>query len=136
MTKWSLLNYDVKANSNTNSITYLNTNQNNDPITKWYYSWNTHSNTNLNTNSTTNSNTNSNNYSNTNSNTYSNTDSNTNIVFASCPTEFGRGVIPSMVWSQLTQLTGNSDIHHHVVPYNYISCWKEDDICRNIVGHF
>ena len=90
------------------------------PIIFWYS--NTNSNTNSNTISNIYSNTNSNNYSNTNSNTYSNTDSNTNILLASCPTEFGRGVILSMVWSQLTPLTGNSDIHHHVVPYNYISC--------------
>ena len=72
--------------------------------------WNTISTTNLNTNPTTNSTTNSNTnskansntisntYSNTNSNTYSNTNSNTNILLVSCPTEFGRGVIPFMVW--------------------------------------
>ena len=51
----------------------------------------------------------------------------------SCPTEFRRGVTPSTVWSQLTLITGNSVIHHHVVPYNSVSCWKEDDICKNIL---
>ena len=41
-----------------------------------------------------------------------------------CSTEFVRGVTPSTVWSQLTPITGNSVIHHHVVPYNSVSCLK------------
>ena len=49
----------------------------------------------------------------------------------SCPTEFVRGIIPSKVGIQLTQLTGNCVLHQHVVHYNYISCQKEDKICWN-----
>ena len=43
----------------------------------------------------------------------------------SCPTELGRGVIPSMVGLQLTQLSGNCSIHQHVVNHNSISCQKK-----------
>ena len=49
----------------------------------------------------------------------------------SCPNEFGKGVLLSKIWSQLRKLTGNSDVHQHVVPYNSISFLKEDDIYRN-----
>ena len=43
----------------------------------------------------------------------------------SCPTELGRGVIPSMVGLQLTQLSGNCAVHQHVVHNNSISCQKK-----------
>ena len=44
---------------------------------------------------------------------------------------FERVVTSSMVWSQLTQISGSSLIHQHMVHYNYVSYKKEDDICRN-----
>ena len=43
----------------------------------------------------------------------------------SCPTEFGRGVIPYKVGIQLTQLSRNCALHQHVVHHNYISCQKK-----------
>ena len=42
-----------------------------------------------------------------------------------CPTELGRGVIPSMVGLQLTKLSGNCSLHQHVVHHNSISCQKK-----------
>ena len=44
-----------------------------------------------------------------------------NILLVSCPTQFGGGLTPFMVWAQLTLIAGNSVIHHHVVKYNSIS---------------
>ena len=42
-------------------------------------------------------------------------------LLVSCPTEFGRGVTPSKIWIQLTQLSGNCVLHQHVVHYNSVS---------------
>ena len=45
-------------------------------------------------------------------------------VLVSCTSEFEIDVIPSKVWSQLTEISGNSVIHPHVVHYNYVSFSK------------
>ena len=46
--------------------------------------------------------------------------------------EFGRGVTPTKVWSQLTKFSGNSDIHQHVVHNNSVSYKKEN--FKEVIG--